>query len=57
MITTTIGNMLVLLDLLAAFDTIDYVILFDILVNYVGLRRQALDLIVLFFRSYSACAN
>ena len=47
-ITTTIGKgngkILVLLDLSAAFDTIDHVILFDILVNYVGLGRKALDL-------------
>ena len=47
-ITTTIGKgngkMLVLLDLPAAFDTIDHVILLDILVNYVGLWGKALDL-------------
>ena len=52
-ITTTIGKgngkMLVLLDLSAAFDTIDHVILFDILVNYVGLRGKALDLIKSYF--------
>ena len=41
--------MRVLLDLSAVFDTIDHVILFDILVNYVGLRGKALDLI----KSYS----
>ena len=52
-ITTTIGKgngkMLVLLDLSAAFDTIDHVILFDILDNYVGLRGKALDLIKSYF--------
>ena len=52
-ITSTIGKgngkMLVLLDLSAAFDTIDHVILFDILVNCVGLRGKALDLIKSYF--------
>ena len=41
--------MLVLLDLSVAFDTIDHVILFDILVNYVGLRGKTLDLIKSYF--------
>ena len=41
--------MLVLLDLSAAFDTIDHVILFEILVKYVGFRGKALALIKSYF--------
>ena len=48
-IVTTVGKgngaMLVLLNLSVASDTIDHVILFEILVKYVGFRRKALDLI------------
>ena len=43
--------MLVLLDLSAAFDTIDHDHLFCILEKYVGIRGNALKLIIL-FRSY-----
>ena len=52
-IVTTVGKrngaMLVLLDLSPAFDTIDHVILFLILVKYVGFRGKALDLIKSYF--------
>ena len=52
-IVTTVGKgngaMLVLLDFSAAFDTIDHVIIFEILVKYVGFRGKALDLIKSYF--------
>ena len=41
--------MLVLLDLSAAFDTIDHAILFEILVKYVGFRGKTLDFIKSYF--------
>ena len=43
------GNLLVLLDLSAAFDTIDYVILFAILKKYIGFDGNALKLIMSYF--------
>ena len=43
------GAMLVLLDLSAAFDTIDHDNLFCILENYVGISGNALKLIKLYF--------
>ena len=50
---TTIGKgngaMLVLLDLSAAFDTIDHDNLFCILEKYVGIRGNALKLIKSYF--------
>ena len=51
------GKMRVLLDLSAVFDTIDHVILFDILVNYVGLRGKALDLIKSYFLDRTQCVQ
>ena len=46
--------MLVLLDLSAAFDIIDLVILFDRFVKYVSFKRQFLDFIkILLFRTYT----
>ena len=52
-IVTTIGKgngaMLVLLDLSAAFDTIDHDNLFCILEKYVGIRGNALKLIKSYF--------
>ena len=52
-IVTTIGKgngaMLVLLDLSAAFDTIDHDNLFCILEKYVGICRNALKLIKSYF--------
>ena len=42
-------NLLVLLDLSAAFDTIDHVILFGILKKYIGFDGNALKLIVSYF--------
>ena len=52
-IVTTIGRgngaMLVLLDLSAAFDTIDHVNLFCILEKYVGICGNALKLIKSYF--------
>ena len=52
-IVTTIGRgngaMLVLLDLSAAFDTIDHYNLFCILENYVGIWGNALKLIKSYF--------
>ena len=43
------GNLLVLLDLSAAFDTIDHVILFAILKKYIGFDGNALKLIMSYF--------
>ena len=43
------GNLLVLLDLSAAFDTIDHVILFAILKKYIGFDGTALKLIMSYF--------
>ena len=43
------GNLLVLLDLSAAFDTIDCLILFDILKMYIGFDGNALKLIMSYF--------
>ena len=43
------GNLLVLLDLSAAFDTIDHVILFAILKKYLGFDGNALKLIMSYF--------
>ena len=43
------GNLLVLLDLSAAFDTIAYLILFDILKMYIGFDGNALKLIMSYF--------
>ena len=40
---------MVLLDLSTAFDIIDHVILFEILVTLVGFRGKALDLIKFYF--------
>ena len=48
-IVTTIGAMLVLLDLSAAFDTIDHDNLFRILEKYVGIYGNALKLIKSYF--------
>ena len=52
-IVTTIGrgngDMLVLLDLSAAFDTIDHDNLFCIIEKYVGIRGNALKLIKSYF--------
>ena len=43
------GNLLVLLDLSAAFDTIDHVNLFAILKKYIGFDGNALKLIMSYF--------
>ena len=43
------GNLLVLLDLSAAFDTIDHVILFAILKKYIGFDGNALKIIMSYF--------
>ena len=43
------GNLLVLLDLPAAFHTIDHVILFAILKKYIGFDGKALKLIMFIF--------
>ena len=43
------GILLVLLDLSAIFDTIDHVILFDILKKYIGFDSNALKLIMSYF--------
>ena len=43
------GNLLVLLDLSSAFDTIDLVILFAILKKYIGFDGNALKLIMSYF--------
>ena len=43
------GNLFVLLDLSAAFDTIGHVILFDILKKYIGFDGNALKLIMSYF--------
>ena len=47
------GAMLVLLDFSAAFDTIDHVILFEILFKYVGFSGKALDLIKSYFSDHT----
>ena len=56
-IVTTIGkgngSFLVLLDLSAAFDTIDHSNLFDILEKYVGITRDALQFIKSYFSDRS----
>ena len=56
-IVTTIGkgngSFLVLLDLSAAFDTIDHSNLFDILEKYVGITGDALQLIKSYFSDRS----
>ena len=61
-IVTTIGRgngaMLVLLDLSAAFDTIDHDNLFCILEKYVGICGNALKLIKSYFSNLnSTCSN
>ena len=43
------GNLLVLLELSAAFDTIDHVILFAILKKYIGFDGNALKLLISYF--------
>ena len=43
------GNLLILLDFSAAFDTIDHVILFDILKKYIGFDGNALQLTMSYF--------
>ena len=52
-IVTTVGKgngaRLVLLDLSAAFDTMYHVVLFEILVKYVGFKGKALDFIKSYF--------
>ena len=47
------GNLLVLLDLSAAFGTIDHVILFAILKKYIGFEGNALKLIMSYFSDHT----